>query len=49
MRDLIDFAFRNYRITELDEALGLTDPDDDFLRETKGRDAYLCSIRATED
>lgn len=51
MRDLIDSVFRNYRVTELDDALCLPDADDVFLHETKGRDGYrhLCSIRAGED
>ncbi|MGO7611188.1 hypothetical protein ACC689_07855 [Rhizobium ruizarguesonis] len=51
MRDLIDTAFRNFRVTEFDDALGLPDADDVFFDETKGRDGHrhLCSIRSSDD
>ncbi|MGR9422212.1 hypothetical protein [Rhizobium leguminosarum] len=52
MRDLIDSAFRNFGLSELDEAFGLTDPHDEYLREIKGRrinEHPICSISRLDD
>lgn len=52
MRDLIDSAFRDHRLSELDDAHCIPDPDYVFLLETKARRSgagRFCSIRRDQE